>query len=123
LRLSPYQEKKSGGVTDSISLEIEGAGGGYGYKAASAGERRRIDVALLFALSEISSAAHGTMAGTLFVDECFDGLDSVGVPRVVEAVRELANRRAVVVISHDEDLKDLLDPALHLKIEDGKLMS
>jgi DNA repair exonuclease SbcCD ATPase subunit len=123
LRLSPYQEKKSGGVTDSISLEIEGAGGGYGYKAASAGERRRIDVALLFALSEIASAAHGTSAGTLFVDECFDGLDSAGVPRVVEAVRELSNRRAVVVISHDEDLKDLLDPALHLKIDDGKLMS
>jgi DNA repair exonuclease SbcCD ATPase subunit len=123
LRLSAYQEKKSGGVSDSISLEIDGAGGGHGYKASSAGERRRIDVALLFALSEIASVAHGTPAGTLFVDECFDGLDAEGVPRVVEAVQELSAQRLVVVISHDENLKYLLDSARHLKIKDGKFMS
>lgn len=121
LHLKPYQEKKTGGVTDAIGLEIAGAGGGYGYQAASAGERRRIDVALLFALAEIAAASQGTKSGTLFVDECFDGLDSEGVPRVIEVINELASERVVVVITHDEALRDKISPLVHLRVSSGQI--
>jgi DNA repair exonuclease SbcCD ATPase subunit len=104
LELRPYAEKAAGGVRDAISLVVHGAGGGHGYAGASGGQRRRIDVALLLALSEVAAAAHGTTPGTLFFDEVFDALDTAGVAAVCEVLGELAADRAVVVITHNAEV-------------------
>lgn len=117
LRLKPYSEKKTGGVSDSISLEVIGAGGGYGYKASSGGERRRIDVSILLALAEVAQAAHGRVGGTIWADECFDALDTDGVERVSSVLAELAEERAVVVISHNSELQRALRPVVHLHVD------
>jgi DNA repair exonuclease SbcCD ATPase subunit len=123
LSLKSYSEKKSGGVTDAISLEVVGAGGGFGYKAASGGERRRLDIALLLALAEVAQAAHGRGAGsTLWVDEVFDALDSPGMEAVVKAVQELAKDRCVVVVTHDEVLADELHAVRRIHIDAGKVV-
>jgi DNA repair exonuclease SbcCD ATPase subunit len=119
LKLCPYSEKKTGGISDSISLDVAGAGEGFGYKASSGGERRRIDVALLLALAEVAQAAHGLTPGTLFADECFDALDVDGAYRVAEVLREIARDRAVVVISHSDTLQQVLRPALHYYVDGG----
>ena len=110
LVISPYTEKKTGGVTESIALNVTGAGGGHGYRGASGGERRRLDVALLLALAEVSAAAHGYAPGTLFADELFDALDEEGIDRVVKVLDELAKDRTVVVITHSRDLVDRVAP-------------
>lgn len=88
-------------VDDKIRLEVNGAGGGHGYQAASGGQRRRIDIALMFALAEVSSAARGLVPGTMFFDEVFDALDEEGVEAVAAALTDLARERCVVVISHN----------------------
>lgn len=112
LELKPYSEKAGGGVKDKISLEVHGAGGGYGYKASSGGQRRRIDVALLLALSEVAAAAHGQTPGTMFFDEVFDALDSDGVDAVCSVIEELAADRCCVVITHNVELRRRLAPHL-----------
>ncbi len=128
--LKSYTAKKTGGTSDAISLEVEGAGGGHGYRAASGGERRRIDVAILLALADIAAAsaqsrnvaqrpvdsADEWAQGTLFFDEVFDTLDSEGLESVIAIVQELAKDRAVVVISHSEELAAKLNPARHVKL-------
>lgn len=119
LTLRPYSERKSGVISDAISMEVEGAGGGHGYRGASGGERRRIDVALLLALAEVSRAAHGMEAGTIFVDEAFDALDSDGVVAVSDVLRSIAKDRCVVVISHNEELASTLDTRLRLHVKGG----
>jgi DNA repair exonuclease SbcCD ATPase subunit len=121
VHLNPYTEKKTGGVSDSISLQIDGAGGGNGYKAASGGERRRIDVALLLALAEVSAAAHGRTPGTLWFDEVFDALDEDGVDSVRDALTDLSQERAVVVITHSKAMVDRLPAALRLRVHAGKV--
>jgi DNA repair exonuclease SbcCD ATPase subunit len=95
---------------------VEGAGGGS-YKGASAGQRRRIDVALLFALSELAVASRGAMPGTLFVDEVFDVLDDEGVESVGAAMQEVAQDRCVLVVTHNPDLVRALRPARRWHLE------
>lgn len=118
LRLTSYVEKASGGVKEQIGMEIEGAGGGHGYKAASSGERRRIDVALILALSEITRARGGSEPGTMFFDEVFDALDTDGVAAVCDVLNDLAQSRCVVVISHSEEVvRGLRNVHQHVKMD------
>jgi len=124
LVLRPYGTKKDGGVKDQVALSIEtdhntqaaalledddaavadaealAGDGGRGYASASGGERRRVDVALMFALAQVAEAARGERHSTIFCDEIFDALDADGVARVSAAVGELAQDRTVVVIAH-----------------------
>lgn len=116
LRLSPYSEKASGGIKDSIGLEVEGAGNGHGYLATSGGERRRIDIALMLALAEVAEAAAGTTSGTLFFDEVFDALDDEGVDAACALLEELAQNRCVVVISHNDSLKHRLKSDCQIQV-------
>lgn len=121
IRLRPYSEKSgsSDAVTDKISMTIEGCGGGYGYEAASDGEKRRIDVAMLFSLGEFEAAAAGTRPGTLWLDEIMDGLDDNGIDAVSEVLQELSQERLIVVISHRKELCQALNPVTHLHVKDG----
>lgn len=113
--LKAYSEKKSGGISEAISMEISGAGGGHGYKASSGGERRRIDAALLLALAEVASVGAGQ--GTIWVDEVFDALDDEGVVAICDALQELASNRAVVVITHNQSLVEMLRPVKVINME------
>lgn len=125
LTVSAYTEKKTGGQSDAISLNLVGSGGAYGggegYAAASGGERRRVDVALLLALGEVAAAAHGAEPGTLFMDEVFDSLDKDGIERCCAALAELGQSRCVVVITHNEDLVAGLRADRHLIVEAGSV--
>lgn len=119
LKLKPYTEKKSGsGVTDSISLEIAGAGAGE-YLGASGGERRRLDVAILLAMSEVSRANAGDQTSTLFFDEVFDALDEEGIDAVARALDQIAQRQAVFVITHSGLLASQLRADVRLRVDKG----
>ncbi len=122
-RLRSYSEKKSGGVTDAISIEVLGAGGGHGYKAASAGERRRIDLALMLAIAEIAAAAQGRQVGTLFFDETFDHLDVAGVQALLAALDDLSRERCVVVITHSDILARAVRPVRRIELADGLVIT
>lgn len=111
VQIRPFTELKGGGVSADLSIEVFGAGGGLGYKAASGGERRRIDAALLLAFADIAEASAGVTGGTVFVDEVFDAIDESGCPGVVSVLQAVARRRCVVVITHQQALAEQLKSA------------
>jgi DNA repair exonuclease SbcCD ATPase subunit len=122
VKVTPYTEKKTGGVSDSISIDVEGAGNGHGYRAASGGERKRIDIALLLALGDIAAAAHGHKPGTIFCDEIGDTLDAPAVLALSKALQDIARGgRAVVVISHSSDLQRTLQADARWSVDAGVL--
>jgi DNA repair exonuclease SbcCD ATPase subunit len=101
-------------------LEVEGAGGGRGYKATSGGERRRIDIAIMLALAEVAQASDNRKVPTMWFDEVFDALDVPdGVDAVVQALEDLSRDRCVVVITHNRELIKTLPADLHLRVQDG----
>lgn len=120
VELRPHSERAKGGVVDAISIRVTGAGGDHGYKGASAGERKRVDAALLIAISEVSSAAAAYREGsTLWFDELFDGLDAEGRACAVDVLRDLARDRAVVVVTHDAALAQALPAAKRIHVRRG----
>lgn len=120
--LAPYSETKTGAVKDSVSLSVQIDGRSGPYESASGGERRRVDVALCFALSQVAEASRpGSERSTLFCDEVFDALDVDGVSRVCAALEEIARDRCVVVISHSAagKLREIACAAYH--VEGGRI--
>lgn len=115
VELRPTGQRKDGTPDDEIEVLIGGAGGGHGYKAASNGERRRIDVAVMLGLAELGSSVDGT----LWLDELLDGLDHAGVEAAADTLEDLATTRCVVVVSHNAQLEARLRPVLHLHLEEG----
>lgn len=79
-------------------------GGAFGYKAASGGERRRIDSAFVLGTADVAGAYAGHPNGDLWLDEAFDALDDEGVETVAELLAEVARRRKVVVVTHNTTL-------------------
>lgn len=122
VRLSPFTETKTAGVNDKIAFEVVGVGNGHGYRAASGGERRRLDVALLLALGEFVAAAAGRAGGTLFADEVFDALDDEGRAAVSRVLHDLAEEgRTVVVVTHLPAFVRELAPDERWAVERGVL--
>lgn len=104
---------------DKVLLVVEGAGGGYGYDAASIGERKRIALALMMALAELAQGAAGGVRGTLWFDEVFDGLDDEGVAAVAAALGEMAADRCVAVITQSGAVLQHFPGARWLHVEGG----
>jgi DNA repair exonuclease SbcCD ATPase subunit len=123
VKLNPFTVLKSGDLNQDISIEVLGAGGGFGYKASSGGERRRIDAALLLAFAEVAEAASGKIGGTLFIDEVFDAIDPDGCAGVSAVLAEIAKTRCVVVITHRAELAWMLkcSGATEYRAVDGTL--
>lgn len=120
VRLRSYKDNADGkSTTDAITLEMRTPKKPHWhrYSAASGGQRRRVDVAIILGFAEISQGD-----GTLFFDEVFDALDLDGQAKVVSLLRELAAERCVVVISHSESLIGLLQPDVHLTASNGTIV-
>lgn len=93
----------------SNSLKIE-----YGlwpYEMWSGGERKRIDLALMFAIHDLHTAIYDKQCNLLIFDEVDGRLDFDGVNRFIEIVfDELSNdsglKRTILVISHEDTMQD-----------------
>lgn len=96
---------------DSILLGVIGSGDDKSYKSCSAGQRRRVDIAIMFALSEVVAGASRQHAASVFADEVFDALDASGTRSVIEAIEEMAQDRMVMVITHRRDLESQISAA------------
>jgi len=108
LRVSGSRTKADGDEVAEVSIRVEGAGGGE-YRGASDGEVGRLDSALLLGLARLSGDR-----GYVCFDEPFDGLDREGLAGVCEVLREMAQERQVVVVTHSDDLVSTFPAAHHL---------
>lgn len=121
IELRPYAPRSDGdGDLDVIHLKIIGGGGGR-YGDCSQGQQRRIDIAILLALSEAVGGLGAKDASTLFFDEVFDALDPGGQAAVARVIRELARERCCVVITHVPQLAHELRADLLVSVVEGKI--
>ncbi|KAI1506763.1 P-loop containing nucleoside triphosphate hydrolase protein [Biscogniauxia marginata] len=83
-----------------------------GYAKKSGGERKRVDLALFFALFVMSEARSAHRARYMLVDEAFDGLDTAGQAAVLKLCRSMTERlEHVFVITHSQSFIRLAEDA------------
>ena len=104
--MSRYMSVNMAVHDDKLALTVQHEGQSVrGFMSCSSGERKRIAVALLLAMAELSPSAR---SAALWVDEAFDRLDAEGVAGVCRAVADVSTQRKIVIITHDDAIIDTL---------------
>jgi DNA repair exonuclease SbcCD ATPase subunit len=99
----------------------------WDYEFCSGGERKRIDLAVMFAFYDLYVAIYGLQCNLLVLDEVDGRLDSVGVQAFVDVIEkdfakkdDKSNRPdAVFVISHKDEMRDAFPSKIRIVKEGG----
>jgi exonuclease SbcC len=108
VRLNTLKEKKTGGTKETLDIIItDEQGVARPYETYSGGESFRVNFALRVALAQLLAERSGVRVRTLVIDEGFGTQDEEGIARLVEAIQEIRQDFAkILVITHLPRLKE-----------------
>ncbi len=107
LRLMTQKDKVTGGVAETLDIEIADELGTRSYETYSGGEAFRINFAVRVALSKMLARRAGAQLRTLFIDEGFGTQDDSGRNKLVEAITAIQDQfDLILVITHIDELRD-----------------
>jgi DNA repair exonuclease SbcCD ATPase subunit len=106
---------KTGDVRDKISISTTVNGVEKSFERCSGGERRLVDLAMMFSLQEVASMNGRKSIDLFFADEAFDWLDDAWTQNAVEVLHELASKGdSVYVITHNDSMKYMFDNCVEI---------
>lgn len=90
----------------------------FSYENFSDGQKKRIDLALLFAFRSLAKMRNSASVNLLIFDEILDSsLDSVGTEELLNVLKEISTDSNVVVISHNtEVMLDRFDQVIRFNL-------
>jgi exonuclease SbcC len=107
VRFETQREKVTGGVAETLDIQISDELGTRNYELYSGGESFRINFAIRIALSQLLARRAGARLRTLVMDEGFGTQDAQGRERLVEAINAVqSDFDRILVITHIDELKD-----------------
>lgn len=116
INFSTQTEKADGTLSDKFDLEVINGSGGNTYQANSEGEKKRIDLAISFAIQDLVQSKANIAVNLGLYDECFDGLDAIGCENVIKILKERQKSiSSIFVITHSENLKPLFENVVTIK--------
>ncbi len=102
-----FKDKKREDLKETLDILISDGAGTRDYELYSGGEAFRVNFAIRLALSELLAKRAGARLQTLVVDEGFGSQDAQGRQHLIEAINQVKQDFAkVLVISHIDELKD-----------------
>mgnify|MGYP003144859181 CR=1 FL=1 len=96
---------------DELSEKIHNNNVETKYISLSGGEKRKVNLAIMLALQDLSSKISRTDCNLLFFDEVCDNIDSPGILAVNSLLRTLESQnpeKKILVITHNNYLQELL---------------
>lgn len=116
LRSNEYASILTGGqfsleFNDELSETIRNNNVETKYISLSGGEKRKVNLAIMLALQDLSSKISRTDCNLLFFDEVCDNIDNPGILAVNNLLRTLETQnpeKKVLVITHNNYLQELL---------------
>ncbi|NDJ34224.1 MAG: SMC family ATPase [Chloroflexi bacterium] len=107
VRFETQREKVTGGIRETLDIQIADELGSRDYNTFSGGEAFRVNFAIRLALSRLLARRAGAQLRTLIIDEGFGTQDAQGRERLVQAINTVQNEfDLLLVITHIDELKD-----------------
>lgn len=100
---------KSGDIRDKFNVQIINQDGHSSHKGSSMGERRCVDLCILWSLQDLARSRVAEPINIEFYDEIMDILDEDNTEHVLTVLNNRAKERSVWVISHNDMLKGMFD--------------
>jgi exonuclease SbcC len=110
-----YKDSKRKDKQDTLDILISDGGSTRDYETYSGGEAFRINFAIRLALSHVLAHRAGARLQTLVIDEGFGNQDAEGRDKLIQAINEVSNDFAkVLVITHLDELKDIFSTRIEV---------
>ena len=120
LEFKTQVKDSKGELKDKFDIIVTNKNGGETYKSNSAGEQKRIDLAISFAIQDLIMEKNDMSTNIALYDECFDGLDIIGCENVITLLKDrLKTVGTIFVITHNENLKPLFEKSIKVVKENG----
>ena len=118
---STQTQTAKGELRDKFDLTVLNGSGGETYQSNSEGEKKRIDLAVSFAIQDLVQSKSDIAVNLGIYDECFDGLDAVGCENVIKILQERQKEiPSIFVITHNDSLKSLFEKSIKVKKTGGE---
>lgn len=105
--IESLRDLKSGGVKETLDIQISDTVGIRPYEMFSGGEAFRVDFALRIAISKLLARRAGTALQTLIIDEGFGSQDEEGLARIMESIYAIQKDFSkIIIVSHLVEFKD-----------------
>ncbi len=102
-----YKDKTRDDKRETLDILISDPTGWREYELFSGGEAFRVNFAIRLALSRVLAQRAGARLQLLVIDEGFGSQDADGIQRLIEAIHQVRNDFArILVITHLEGMKD-----------------
>jgi exonuclease SbcC len=119
IAIQMQRQSDSGSWTETFDIEVNINNRKDDFEALSGGEKFRISLALRLAFSKILSKRMGGVVKFLLLDEVSSSLDPKGLNMFAEIVKQLSNEMKILVITHDDRLKDKFEDIIIVERDSG----
>lgn len=107
------KETKTGSIKDEIVAILNSDGNNdIPIKSLSGGERTAIDLAVDLAVIDVIETKASKGANFLFMDEPFDGLDSVCKENCLEILKQIDTNKKIIMVDHSSELKEMVSDVI-----------
>ena len=112
VRFETFSTNAKGERVEKFAVAVTNVNGSDGYIGLSSGERRKIDLSIALAFSDLVGARSQCAIDFWCADEIAESLDPTAVRRVVDVLKEIAQRRGTAMVISHTPLDDLIDNGL-----------
>lgn len=112
--------------SDDLSESIKNNGSEVKYISLSGGEKRKLNLAIMLALQDLSSKVSRTDCDLVFFDEVCDNVDDNGILAIHNlflSLREQYPTKKLFLITHNNKLSELLNETQEIKVVKEKGIS
>lgn len=104
--IESLRDLKSGGVKETLDIQIADTAGIRPYEMYSGGEAFRVDFALRIAIAKLLARRAGTALQTLIIDEGFGSQDEEGLTNIMDSLYAVQQDFSkIIIVSHLPDFK------------------